>query len=280
MRLFIGIILLSSLMQAEGSMLYKRLFVDYDNAYTKDSGFANIYIFEHQLGDFKLFGSISDQKVKRLHPTLRTPIETLDVQKYTLGLDYDVSNNWLLKTRYLQIDDNVAPTDEGKVYGFGFMRNIGSGYILDSAMYRGLYDGFDCNQYEVALIKKIPLGALKLKTGIRARYIDVNNGMYGAYALKDKSYSSLSFHLGGAYESYFFGLHATYGKRLFSVLDDGRSVEHHAMMMRDTYSLNIGKKIDRFDIILGYLYRDAKELPSNRDNVKTNAWSVALKYNY
>ena len=78
----------------------------------------------------------------------------------------------------------------------------------------------------------------------------------------------------------FFGLHATYGKRLFSVLDDGRSVEHHAMMMRDTYSLNIGKKIDRFDIILGYLYRDAKELPSNRDNVKTNAWSVALKYNY
>ncbi len=280
MRSFIGMVILSALIQAEGSMLYKRLFIDFDNAYTKDSGFANIYIFEHQLENFKLFGSISDQKVKRLHPTLRTPIETLDVQKYAFGVDYGVDNNWVVKTRYIWIDDNVAPTDEGEVYGLGVMRNVGNGYIVDGAIYRGLYDGFDCNQYEVALTKKLPLGGLKLKTGIRARYIDVDSGMYGVYALKQKHYNSLSFHVGGAYENYFFGLHATYGKRLFSVLNDGKSVEHHAMMMRDTYSLNIGKKIDRFDIILGYLYRDAKELPSNRDNVKTNAWSVALKYNY
>ncbi|MEJ2488794.1 MAG: hypothetical protein P8Y50_03175 [Sulfurovaceae bacterium] len=116
MRSFIGMVILSALIQAEGSMLYKRLFVDFDNAYTKDSGFANIYMLEHQLGDFKLFGSISDQKVKRLHPTLRTPIETLDVQKYAFGVDYDVDNNWVVKTRYIRIDDNVAPTDEGEVF--------------------------------------------------------------------------------------------------------------------------------------------------------------------
>jgi hypothetical protein len=266
-------------MQAEGSMLYKRLFVDFDNAYTKESGFANLYAFEQSFGNFKFFGSLSDQKVDRLHPVLRTPIETLEVQKYALALDYALSNATAFKVRYITISDNIAPTDGGRVYGLGVNHNINN-YNLETSIYRGLYEGFGVNQYEVGLYRKISLGELKGQVGMATGFIDLNGGDYGSYNLEDTHYSFIILSTKGKYKKYFFGADITLGERLFGVLGDGKSVEHHAMLMKDTYHLNVGKKIDRFDIILGYLYRDSKELPNDRSGVKTTTWSLALKYNY
>ena len=81
-----------------------------------------------------------------------------------------------------------------------------------------------------------------------------------------------------SYNRYFSGINFLKSDRLFTVLEDGLKVEHHAMKQKESFVFNIGKKFKNIDIYTRYIYSKGKELPENKDNVSSDF--ILLGFNY
>ena len=208
------------------------------------------------------------------------PIDTLHVRKYNLNYKYNFNELFTLKTSYIKILDNLAPTDQGKVYGVGGIYNIGKGLGLALDYYKSDYEQFDVNQYDLSVFKGFKIGETKLKATVIAKSIKIDGEKYATYNFQDKDYFTTGVKLGMNYQGYVTGIGAFFGKRLFAVMDDGNKVQHHAMEQDKTYMVSFGKRFKNFDIIAKYSYQNGKELPERQDDVDTKVTSLMLKYKF
>jgi hypothetical protein len=147
-------------------------------------------------------------------------------------------------------------------------------------LYKSDYKTFDVNQYDLGVFKGFKIGEIQGKASLMLKSIQIDGNKYGTYTFKDKEYQTTSLNLQGSYRGFFGGIGAFFGKRMFAVLDDGNSVQHHAMEQDKTYMATIGKKIENFDIALHYSFQNGKELPEGRDDVDTKVTSLMLKYKF
>lgn len=86
----------------------------------------------------------------------------------------------------------------------------------------------DVNQYNFTFSKGFKIDNLKLKATLIAKNIDIDGSKYGGYTFKDNDYFTTGLKLGTNYNSYIAGVSAFFGKRAFTVLDDGLKVQYHA----------------------------------------------------
>jgi hypothetical protein len=145
-----------------------------------------------------------------------------------------------LKLSYINIDDNLAPTDNGKVYGIGLKYKIAS---LD--YYRSDYDSFDVNQYDLILQKGFKVDNFTIKPSLMLKAISIDGDKYGTYRFSDKDYFAYGASLSVGYNDYFGAISTLLGKRVFTTLENGTKVQHHAMEQKRAIGVAIGKKIDK-----------------------------------
>lgn len=260
---------------------------DYSNSKTKVDGKTYGLNYNQNIKDFSLSLGYAKDSVNRIDPVSKAPTDTLNVKKYNLKLDYNLNKQLALKTSYLKIIDNLAPTDQGKVYGIGATYKLPKGFGVGFDYYKSNYNPFNVNQYDLAVYKGFKIDELKGKVTVGTKFINIDGETYNPndplpkqYDFYDKNYNTTFVKLGVNYNGFTAGAGAFFGKRIFTVMDNGTKVQHHAMEQDKTYMLSLGKKFKSFDIIAKYSYQNGKELPEIQDDVDTKVTSLALSYKF
>jgi len=259
---------------------------DYSNSLKKVDGKILNLNLSHKYKSGKIdIGYLKDD-VNLIHPMTRAPLE-LDVRKYNASYRYFLNKQLDLKASYIKIIDNLAPTDQGKVYGLGTGYKLQKGFGAKIDFYRSDYKPFDVNQYDLSLYKGFKANKLKGRLTIGSKFIKIDGDTYNPndpiqkqYNFYEKNYNTNFVKVGLNYQGYIAGAGAFFGKRVFTVLDDGAKVQHHAMEQDETYMFNLGKKFKNFDIFAKYSFQNGKELPENRDDVDTKVTSIGLHYRF
>ena len=253
---------------------------DYNNSKTKIDGKTYFFDVSQKLSDSLITLGYSKDDVNRAHPVNRTPIESLKVKKYNLKYDYALSQELNLKASYIKIIDNLAPTDQGKIYGVGVKYKLPKGFGTAFDYYRSDYEQFNVNQYDITLSKGFSIDQVKIKASLIAKAIKIDGDYYGTYQFQDKNYFTTGINLGMNYQGYFASAGAFFGERMFTVMKEGQKVQHHAMEQDKAYMFSMGKKFKNFDIIANYTYQNGDELPENRKDVDQKVTSLILKYRF
>lgn len=273
--------LLSVISYANNSSIsYEYGVKDYKNSMTKKDGNVKTVGISHKVSNHKIDLSYQGDNVIREHSLSKVNLKSLDVEKYSIKYNYKINDSFALKTSYIKIIDNLAPTDQGKVYGLGGTYQFSKGLSTSLSAYKSDYKDFDVMQYDFAISKGFKIKDIKLKATALAKKIDIDGKTYGNYVFKDKDYFTTGIKFAANYQSYVAGVGAFFGKRIFTVLDDGTKVQHHAMQQDKTYMLSFGKKFKNFDIIAKYSFQNGKELPENRDDVDTKVMALSLMYKF
>ncbi|MEA3288883.1 MAG: hypothetical protein U9Q04_01775 [Campylobacterota bacterium] len=281
-KILIGSIALSGLLYASNSSIsYEYGVKDFKNSMTKKDGakIQNINI-SHKIDSHTVNFGYQTDNVHREHSITKAQLPSLDIEKYNIKYSYKMNNGLNLKTSYIKIVDNLAPTDQGKVYGLGGSYNISKGLNAAVDVYKSDYKQFNVNQYDLSISKSFKIDDLKLKATIVAKKIDIDGTQYAGYTFNDKDYFTTGLKLGANYNGYIGGIGAFFGKRMFTVFNDGTKVQHHAMEQDKTYMISFGKKFKKFDIITKYSFQNGKELPENRDDVDTKVMALSLTYKF
>jgi len=278
-QILIGMLFSSSLI-ANTQMGFNYNIKDYSNSKTKIDGKSQDYMINTSFDKSKFFLNYETSKVNRENKVLRKSMEALEVEKISLKYNYLLNEKFNLKINYINIEDNLAPTDDGQVYGLGLNYNLDKKHFLKFDQYLSDYDDFNVYQTDFLLGKRFKIEEFSFTAKAGLKYINIDGDKYSTYKFIDKDYLSFLGSLSTKYENYF--LTATYmkGDRLFTVLADGVRVQHHAMRQDDTYILSLAKKYNNFEFGINYSYQIGKELPENQDDVKSKVTSVQFKYKF
>jgi hypothetical protein len=104
---------------------------------------------------------------------------------------------------------------------------------------------------------------------VLGKYIHLQNKESNNFSKNAKeNYFSPGVKLHAQYKGYHFGVGALLGKRIFSVMNNGFKVQHHAMEFKETYMCGIGKHFEWGSVHLKYVYQKASEIPIYNNNVK------------
>lgn len=272
--------LLSSYLLANSEISTYYTYKDYDNSKTKTEGKTLDYRFLHNFQNSELTINYEDSLTKRENELTKIKMTSLEIEKLSMKYLYHISNDLSIKTSFINIEDNLAPTDNGKVYGFGFNKNIDSSNQIKLDTYLSDYEDFNVNQYDFTFIKKFRFENINFQAQTGIKYIDINGEKYQNYILEDNYYMSYFLNLNANYNGFILGLGVINGDRLFSVQEDGLKVEHHALEQNKTYLISLGKKFQNIDVITKYIYSNSKELPENRDDVSSNFFTLGLNYKF
>lgn len=272
--------LLSSYLLANSEISTYYTYKDYDNSKTKTEGKTLDYRFLHNFQNSELTINYEDSLTKRENELTKIKMTSLEIEKLSMKYLYHISNDLSIKTSFINIEDNLAPTDNGKVYGFGFNKNIDSSNQIKLDTYLSDYEDFNVNQYDFTFIKKFRFENINFQAQTGIKYIDINGEKYQNYILEDNYYMSYFLNLNANYNGFILGLGVINGDRLFSVQEDGLKVEHHALEQNKTYLISLGKKFHNIDVITKYIYSNSKELPENRDDVSSKFFTVGLNYKF
>ena len=263
---------------------YQYGFKEYGNSKLKIDGVEQFVGIEYKYGEGKINGGFLQDEVD-LKPNPKS--STLEVKKSNLNLRHTIGKNLSLKGSFLVISDNLAPTDGGKIYGIGGTYNLERGFGIALDGYRSSYEPFGVNQYDVAITKGFSLAKGQSKFTLGSKIISIDGEIYNPkdpipkqYRFTDKEYQTYFVTMSGAYQGFFGGVGAMFGKRIFAVLEDGDRVQHHAMEQDRAYTGSFGKKFKNFDIVAKYSYQNGKELPEKQSNVDTKVTTIAFVYTF
>jgi hypothetical protein len=214
--------------------------------------------------------------------TYQPPLpENLHVDKYMLAYSLPLGGQLRLKTAFMAVEDNLAPTDGGRIYGMGL--NYGTPSALQSAImfYRSRYDDFGTYQADLSVTKSFPVNAFRIGLSgvLKSIWIDDRGSTsYTANAKRRYLTPGIRAHLG--YRSWRAGVGAFFGKRLFGVMEGGMRVQHHAMEMDRTYMAGITKSFGATSLQLRYVYLRATELPLANPGVTVDNTMLRLQHRF
>ncbi|MDY0053011.1 MAG: hypothetical protein RBR65_10765 [Aliarcobacter sp.] len=279
-RIFFATTFLVSCLLANSEISTNYTYKDYENSKTKTQGKTLDYRFLHNFENSQIKVNYEDSLTKRENEITKAKLTSLEVEKLSMKYLYNISDDLSFKTSFINIEDNLAVTDNGKIYGLGLSKSIQNSNEIKVDTYLSDYDDFNVNQYDLTFVKKFKFNDINFMGQTGVKYIDINGSEYGNYTLKDNYYTSYFLNLNANYNGFIFGLGFMNGDRLFAVQEDGLKVEHHALEQSKTYMVSLGKKFKDIDIISRYIYSNSNELPENRNDVKSQFVSLGLKYKF
>ncbi|MEA2028104.1 MAG: hypothetical protein U9N49_03935, partial [Campylobacterota bacterium] len=229
----------------KSSITYK----EFENSKQKEKGVdyslaIDAKFKQHRL---QLFRSSSD--VDTLQPPLPRDLE---VSKTFGRYSYSFNPSHTLALSYMTMKDNIAPTDNGKVYGIKYLYKGWQNFRLSLSHYYSDYQDFDVQQNDVALQYHTKINQAIVDVTLMAKNIRLDNYTNAIFnplnlSSTQDNYTTVGFKVHGAYQGWHGGVGAWFGKRLFGVMGDGHSVQHHAMEFEQTYFMGIGKKFNNLN---------------------------------
>ncbi len=210
--------------------------------------------------------------------TYKPPLPTnLHVDKYFLGYTYKLTQTDQLLFNYATIDDNLAKeSDNGKVYAVGYKHK---NFMIKQ--YFSNYHHFNVYQSDIAYRNKrtYALGTLHLQTIVK--YIRIRQqkpNSFTRYALHNYLTPGFKLHL--QKQNRYVEAGAFFGKRLFAVMNNGFSVQHHAMEFHRHFMIAGGIKTDKWQLKTAYTYLKADELPLQNKNVTVQSFMISISRNF
>ena len=70
------------------------------------------------------------------------------------------------------------------------------------------------------------------------------------------------------------------GERIFSVMNDGLRVQHHAMSFERSIMLLLGRHFDDVLLQFRYVRHNANEIPIANNNIKVESLAVDFSYRF
>ncbi len=215
--------------------------------------------------------------------TKKPPLsEDLEIDKLFLKYNYNFKNNWHVNVNYINVlQDNIAPTAHGSVYGLGTTYEFSKALQLNFTQYYLDYKEFDSYQSDLTLDYKLEVKDIhiKLSSITKAIYLDgYKDDNFSKNA--EQSYLTTALKLHSHYNSYHFGGGIYLGRRAFAVMLDGFKLQHHAMEFDRTYAIGAGKTFNNFTLRVQYILQRAIELPSNTQNVEVQNLKVMTNYKF
>ena len=199
----------------------------------------------------------------------------LKIDKYYLRYGKGLSPKTRINMGVMVIDDSLAPTDGGKIFGVG-LRYKNRGF----SQFYSDYDQFNVYQTDAQISFKTKVSKASIKTTLLAKYIKLDGKDSNGYSRNaEKDYFTTGIKLNTQYKGLNFGANIFLGKRAFAVMQNGFKVQHHAQEVSNSYGLSVGKKLGKVDLKLKYAHLKTIELPRKNPNVKTDALMLAFKYN-
>lgn len=273
-KIILSATLCTVLLSANSSIYLNSGIKDYTNSKTKIDGETNSVGINHKYENTLISLNYTKDEVNRIYPV------KLNIEKYNVNYRYYFDDKLSFKINYIKILDNLAPTDQGKVYGAGITYTYTKGLGSSFDTYKSDYKDFNVNQYDLSIYKGFKIGDIKSKFIVSTKMIKIDGDKYGLYSFQDKNYLTTGIKLNSSYNGYIGSIGTFFGKRAFAVLKNGTKVQHHAMAQDKTYMASFGKKFHNFDLIVSYSYQNGKELPENQDDVDTKVTSLMLKYKF
>lgn len=234
--------------------------------------------------DGKRFGVELDHDSKEHHFQLyleKTKTHTshimpkdLDVKKISIKYQYKFTPKERLTLSYIHIDDNLMKeTNGGNIYGLGYSL-VGMGltqYISD-------YPHFNVYQTDLRYTIKYE----DIKWIMLGKYIHLSNKNSNRFSRKSKSdYVTVGLKMHTHFNGYHLGASVFVGERMFAVMKEGFSVQHHAMAFNQSYMLGIGKNIEKNLVAnIRYIHHNATEVPINNTGVKVDALTLDFIYKF
>ena len=215
--------------------------------------------------------------------TYQPPLkEDLKVQKVFLQYGYNINPSLYLHINYINIlDDNIAITTHGEVYGIGLGYKFNKQYFLDVSQYYTDYYDFSVMQSDLKLNYKFSFNTVGMKITSITKYLNLSEKNKNAFTKNAKdSYLTSGIKVHAHYDSYHVGVGAYFGKRAFAIMYDGFKVQHHAMEFDRTYAIGIGKNISDYVLRFQYIYQRATELPIKNTKVTMAISRLTLNYKF
>lgn len=247
--------------------------MDFDNSTQKKQGDRLGVDFWMQQADREYTFVFEKTNTNTYQPPLPND---LFVNKYAAKFRQRLSKAAAWQASLLHIEDNLASTDSGTIYGIGFDYKG-----LHVVQFLSDYDRFKSYQTDVAMRSKYQIDSLLIKSALMFKYIrlqDKNSDAISAHA--DNSYLTPGLSVNLSKAAYFGGANAWLGKRAFAVMQDGLNIQHHGMEFDKTYSGYIGRRFGAFDATLRYIHMRATELPKWTRNVLVDVYMLTISYRF
>ena len=257
------------------------IYNNFENSKQKNSGKVYKILVNYKINNHKIEIQNSYSDVDTIKPPLK---EDLEINKTFLRYSYDFSKENSINVSYIHIVDNIAPTDGGNIYGIGYIYRKNN-FQVALNQYRSEYDDFSVDQSDINLQYHKKIGKIKTDINVIVKHISLND--YSdkifnkkASTIPDDEYLTTGIKLHASYSGYHIGIGGFFGNRLFAVMGNGSKVQHHAMRFNKTYFTSIGKKFDKYNVILKYTYQEADELPQNNLGVEMDSFSLNVNYKF
>ena len=251
---------------------------DYTNSKQKDNG--AVYGFgadiHHNNAEYKFAYEFGGANTK-------APLKKdLKFQKLFLRYAYSFQNDVTLHLNYISVlNDNIALTDGGNIYGVGLAYAFDKKNNLDITQYYSNYKDFDTYQTDLEFNHKMRFKEFKIKLTGMLKYINISQSTQNKFSKYAKDYYlTPGFRAHIHYNSYHLGFGAFFSKRSFAIMNEGFKLQHHAMEFDRTYAIGLGKTFSDFIVRAQYIYLRATELPIQNKNVDINNLRIILNYNF
>lgn len=256
---------------------------DFSNSKQKSDGMVSLLSLHYKSKKHKIELQQTFSHVNTFQPPSK---EDLSVYKSFFRYGYTFTKGQSVNVSFMDISDNLVPTDGGKIYGLGYAYRYSQGLSLFTNQYYSNYDDFSVNQSEIKLHFHKESRGWKNDIKVIGRYINLDNytntifnPKFQGEEAKD-NYMNLTLKVHTAYKGYHAGAGVILGERIFAVMNNGFLTQHHAMEFKEGYFLSIGKKIQKFNLFMKYNYAKADELPLNNKDVGVNSYILGLSYRF
>jgi hypothetical protein len=215
--------------------------------------------------------------------TKQPPLERdLETDKLFLRYAYELSDNFEVNFNYIYIiNDNIAITDSGKIYGIGCTYNMNKLLSFNFTQFQSDYKDFNTYQSDFRVDFKTKIKDVKVKLSSITKYINIDEKNINSFTMNAQdNYVTTGIKLHSHYKTYHLGAGAYFGKRAFAIMGDGFKIQHHSMEFDRTYAIGFGKDIAGFVLCFQYIYQRATELPAQNNNVKISTVRLIANYRF
>ena len=201
----------------------------------------------------------------------------LSVNKYSIKYQYQLNKANAFKLSYISIDDNLMKeVDGGQIVGLGYKYKG-----FEFVQYVSDYKNFNAYQSDVKLSKKMVFDDVTVKGALVGKYMHIQNRKSNDFTRKTKKeYFTLGLKVHADYDSWHVGAGVYVGERIFTVMNDGMKVQHHAMSFDRSMMFLLGREFKDILVKVRYVRHNANEIPIANDNIKVESWVMDFSYRF
>lgn len=240
----------------------------------KDRGKRYTLRLSHQEENQRYQMQVEQTDTETFKPPMKKDLEVL---KFTLKYGYTFEDKRTLTFSYQSVNDNIMKeTDGGAIYGVGYHHD----YYTFRQFFSD-YHHFNVYQTDLGYHMHQCFLDTKMHISLLAKYMhleDKNSNNFSKNAKNNYLTSGIKLHWHAA--GLHFGTGIFVGERIFAVMQNGFSVQHHAMAFKQTYMMGIGKTYHNMHLKLRYVHHNAEEIPIHNRDVKVDNIAIELKVDF